>query len=296
MSNIESFNILLNTTKDDRYQWWVEFREGIDSSLLRVITGLESRKLAIIIGAGRCEDFSLKQFVNYFERVILSDIDVESIFNAHDYLMLTKEEKARVEVVKVEYTGVENSGLFDDLVNRISKLDNFDDIEELLLKGFGDFKNYKFLKKYSADMVYVSPIYTQLIYQQLLMVCSKLRSVGYSENLLKYIENYSVDKLVEVFEVFNKNLERITDGRLVVASDIFQDYSNSDFMKRIKKDFTKESVDSIYNQYLEDYGFGMGDLGLYLLNESMELLDYEWHVWPFVEGSDMVVKLAIYKK
>jgi len=296
MSNIESFNILLNTTKDDRYQRWVEFREGIDSSLLRVITGLESRKLAIIIGAGRCEDFSLKQFVNYFERVILSDIDVESIFNAHDYLMLTKEEKARVEVVKVEYTGVENSGLFDDLVNRISKLDNFDDIEELLLKGFGDFKNYKFLKKYSADMVYVSPIYTQLIYQQLLMVCSKLRSVGYSENLLKYIENYSVDKLVEVFEVFNKNLERITDGRLVVASDIFQDYSNSDFMKRIKKDFTKESVDSIYNQYLEDYGFGMGDLGLYLLNESMELLDYEWHVWPFVEGSDMVVKLAIYKK
>ncbi len=296
MSNIESFNILLNTTKDDRYQRWVEFREGIDSSLLRVITGLESRKLAIIIGAGRCEDFSLKQFVNYFERVILSDIDVESIFNAHDYLMLTKEEKARVEVVKVEYTGVENSGLFDDLVNRISKLDNFDDIEELLLKGFGDFKNYKFLKKYSADMVYVSPIYTQLIYQQLLMVCSKLRSVGYSENLLKYIENYSVDKLVEVFEVFNKNLERITNGRLVVASDIFQDYSNSDFMKRIKKDFSKGSVDSIYNQYLEDYGFGMGDLGLYLLNESIELLDYEWHIWPFVEGSDMVVKLAIYKK
>ena len=98
-----------------------------------------------------------------------------------------------------------------------------------------------------------------------------------------------------MFERFNQNLKRITNDTLVVASDIFQDYSNSKFIKDIKQDFTKDSVDKIYCRYFDDYGFGMGDLGLYLLNESMKQVHYDWLLWPFASDSEMVVKLAVYK-
>lgn len=296
MGHIESFNVLLNTTEDDRYSRWIEFRKEIDSILLREINRLNSKELAVLIGAGRCEEFSLKQFVDQFKKVVISDVDVESILNSTEYKMLSETDKTKVEIVRVEYTGLENNGLFDNLENKIRQCKSFEELESMLDKSFRGLEKYSFLKKYEADFVYVSPIYTQLIYQQVLLVVSKLRSTGHMENFLKFVENYTSDKLVKLFERFNENIARISKGTLVVASDIFQDYTNSTFMKNLKKDFSKEKTDRIYRKYYEEYGFGMGDLGLYILNGIIPLTSYEWLIWPFVEGSEMVVKLAIYNK
>lgn len=297
MGHIESFNILLNTTKDERYQRWNDFRSKVDSSLLNVIGLLDRKDVAVVVGAGRCEDFSLKQLINSFTKVVLADIDLDAVITSDSYKSLSKEELGKLELIKVEFTGVENSGLFNDFENRIRVCDDFDAIEEIINKGFAGVDKYKFLKSYyyKADLVYVSPIYTQLVYQQIMLTVAKLRTEGFSENLLKYIENLVADKLVEVFRMFNNNLRRITKGYLVVASDIFQDYSNSNFMINIKKDFTNKHLDEVYEQYHTDYGFGMGDLGLFLLNESIDLMSYEWLLWPFDSKNDMVVKLSIYK-
>lgn len=298
MSNIELFNNLLNTTSYDRYNNWIDFRMQIDAFLMHEINRLSTKEITVVVGAGRCEDFSLKLLVDNFKTVVLSDVDVKSIFNSVAYQNLSKSEKEKVKVLKVEYTGVENNGFFDSLEERLKGLVDFDSIDKLFSSGFKGVYNYKFHKDLTdkVDLVYVSPIYTQLIYQQVMMICSKLRGNGYPENLLKYIEHKTSEKLVEVFEAFNSNLKRIVKGRLIVVSDIFQDYSNSSFMMNAKKDFSKKRMDQIYNEYFDTFGFGMGDLGLYLLNESMSLLKEEWLLWPFEERSEMIVKLSIYKK
>lgn len=295
MSNIERFNILLNTTQDDRYNRWVEFRTEIDSSLLREINGLDSKELAIVIGAGRCEDFSIKLLLKHFKTVVLSDIDIESIFNAYEYKTLSDEEKKRIEVIKVEYTGLDNNGFFVNLEDKLRSCKDFDAIDRLLKTGFDGIESYSFLKKYRADLVYVSPIYTQLIYQQVMMVGAKLKTEGYQANLLQYLEHELGNYIIKVLTRFNENLKRLTKDTLIIASDIFQDYSNSDFIKRIKKNPSNEAIDKVYDKYFEDYGFGMGDLGLYLLNDLMKLQSYEWLLWPFANDSEMVVKLGIYK-
>ncbi len=298
MSNIERFNKLLNTTSYDRYNSWVDFRNEIDALLKSEINGLKSKRTMVVIGAGRCEDFSLKPLVEHFGTVILSDVDDKSIFKSMEYLRLTDEERSRVQVVKVEYTGVENNGFFDGLEDRLREARDFEAIDLLFKKGFEGLDDYRFLKEFSgeADLVYVSPIYTQLIYQQIMLVCSKLRSEGFQENLLKYVEHVSGERLIDVFTLFNQNVGRIVKERLVVASDIFQDYSDSTFMENAKKDFSDDNMEQIYKEYFESYGFGMGDLGLYLLNESMTLLKEKWLLWPFDERSEMVVKLSTYKK
>jgi len=297
MTYIEQFNVLLNTTNEERYQRWIDFRKKIDASLLNVIERLPVRETAVVVGAGRCEDFSLIKLVNSFDKVILADIDLESIVDSVAYKELKKTERGKVELLKIDFTGVENSGLFINLEARLRAADNFDSIEKIINTGFGDIAKYRFLKNSykEADLTFVSPIYTQFIYQQLMLTVGKLRSTGYPENLLKYIENLVSDKLVSVFKMFNDNLRKVTRGYLVVASDIFQDYSDSDFMINIKKNFNNEEIDKIYEQYHSDYGFGMGDLGLFLLNDLMELESSEWLLWPFSSKSDMVVKLSIYK-
>ncbi len=297
MTYIEQFNVLLNATNEERYQRWINFRNEIDASLLNVIDRLPLKEVATVIGAGRCEDFSLKQLVNSFEKVILADIDLESIVDSKSYKKLSKSERLKVTLLKIDFTGVENSGLFVNLETRLREVDNFDSIDRIINKGFGEIARYRFLKDYykESDLTFVSPIYTQFIYQQLMLTVGKLRSTGYAENLLMYIENLVTDKLITVFKMFNDNLRKVTRGYLVVASDVFQDYSDSDFMMNIKRNFNKEEIDKIYEKYHSEYGFGMGDLGLFLLNESMELESYEWLLWPFSSKSDMVVKLSIYK-
>ncbi len=296
MNNIERFNKLLNATSYDRYNKWVDFRSVIDTLLMTEIKELKSKRNLIIIGAGRCEDFSLKPLVKNFDNVILSDVDDSSIFNSREFSSLTEEELTKVQVLKVEYTGIENNGFFDNLENKLRNAKDFDSIELIFERGFRGLEEYRFLKSLAgkADLVYVSPIYTQLIYQQISLICARLRSEGIQEYLLKYIEHLAGENIVDVFKAFNENLRLMLRGKLVVASDIFQDYSDSSFMLDAKNNFSNERMNKICTNYFKEYGFGMGDLGLYLLNESMELLNEEWLLWPFDDNSEMIVKLSIY--
>ncbi|XMB67169.1 hypothetical protein RI065_01225 [Mycoplasmatota bacterium zrk1] len=298
MLNIELFNNSLNTTDENRFLLWKDYRSNVDSILSKTINKT-GKELVIVIGAGRCEDFSLELLVKNFNEVVLTDIDLSSVKESVDRCNLSVDDRKKIKLERIEYTGFEKNQFFNDFEERVINCKSHECLETLLVNRLKGVEAYKFLKSYTnkASLVLVTPIYTQLIYQQVMLSCSKLRVSDYPEHLIKFIEGYMQDKLIDVFRNFNSNLIRTMSEYLIVLSDIFQDEAKSKFMKEVRNRISDlDKMEEFYDKYQSDYGFGMGDLGLFLLNELVDEVEKKWLIWPFSKGVDMVVKLAIYKK
>ena len=265
--------------------------------LLNVLLG-KSKKMsnACIIGAGRMNDFSVPFFIQNFDSITLSDIDYKSMENKLNKLSITKKNLEKIKLKEQEYTGLEEQQFFN-LFGKIDKSTNVEEIETLLNNAFRQVENYQFDNE-TYDLVYVCPIYTQLVYNQVLRQCAILRTKGYREEVLKFIEGYTLDEMVGVIERFNRQLMNMVnhDGYLVVLSDIFELEKGSDFERRVTHSIqNKEIVDSIYTSYQQSYGMGLGDYGLYNLDENMETIHDSWHLWPFSEKKTFLIKMKTYR-
>lgn len=301
MDIIKEFNNKLNNSFEKRNKSGISFLEEVDLTLKSTIQKMDHTRQALIIGAGKMEDFSLCFFVKYFDKVVVTDIDIKTSKEVVSKMNLRKSERQKVILKELEYTGFGIFDFFEDFRKDIVKAKSFDEIELFLNEKIENIKKYSFLeydfKKY--DFIYVSPIYTQLIYNQILLECSLLRQSGYQENFLKFIENKMLDEMIQIIDRFNQNLQHLLseNGVLFVLSDVFEVNVGSPFDLRISTAIKNRDVtDGLYESYKKKYGMGFGDYGLYSLDEKMEVLRYKWLIWPFKESTNLVVKLKIYKK
>jgi len=301
MKYMEVFNRDLNNSLKQENKDVDAFRLQVDLILKSLVERLNENQRVIVIGAGKMKDFSAAFFVRSFNEVILTDVDMSSVIEAESKLKLNEKDRSKITNIRIEYTGFEKNQFFQDFKERIINCRTFDKIDQVISSKLNGLDNYKFLRKYenSGNLVYVSPIYTQLVYNQILRECSILRENGYPEHMLKYIENTMLDKMVGIIDTFNDNIIRTVkdDGYLIVLSDVFQLDKNSDFYLRVKNGIRNHEVmEEIYEGYKKKYGMGIGDFGLLNLDEKMKSYLSRWLIWPFDESSSFVVKLKIYKK
>ncbi len=247
------------------------------------------------------EDFSLYFFMKYFDEVVITDVDIETCKSVVNDMDLSKIEKSKLSYRDVEYTGFSKTGFFDDFKERTVNARDFKKLDMIIDQKLSEIDNYYFLDEYigSFDFIYVSPIYTQLIYNQVLMECSMLREKGYPEHLLKYIENKMLDEMINIINRFNDNLDKLLkiNGTMFVLSDILQLNNGSNFELRVRSSIKSvEIMNDIYNSYKDMYGMGLGDYGLYNLDDKFESAAGRWLIWPFTKETSFVVKLKIYTK
>lgn len=301
MKKIEAFNRELNESAKLIVKDKETLSIQVNLLLKSILQQLHATETAIIIGAGKMEDFSPIFFVNNFKETVFTDIDLGSVVEKIDFLELTEKQKKKITMIRIEYTGFENNLFFLDFQERVMKCKTHEELNQTINSRLFGLENYRFLKNYQegADLIYLSPIYTQLIYNQVLHECSLLREKGYPEHLLKFIEHKLLDDMVGVIDRFNQNIVDTlkNDGILVALSDIFQVDLNSDFYLRIKNGFKNYDVmEEIYEGYVEQYGVGLGDYGLVNMDEKMKPYLSRWLLWPFDESNAFIVKLKVYKK
>ena len=301
MKLMEIFNRDLNTSLNQENKDVDAFRLQVDLILKSLVERLNDNKIAIVIGAGKMKDFSATFFVRRFDEVVLTDVDMNTVIEAEGKLNLSEKDKKKITKIRIEYTGFEKNAFFQDFKERIINCRTFEKIDQVISSKLQGLEDYRFLRDYegSGDLVYVSPIYTQLVYNQILRECSVLRENGYPEHMLKYIENTMLDKMVQIIDTFNDNIITTLkdDGYLIVLSDVFQLDKKSNFYLRVKNGIrSHEVMEEMYEGYKKKYGMGIGDYGLLNLDEKLKSYLSRWLIWPFDEGSSFVVKLKIYKK
>lgn len=300
MKNIEQFNNQLNRRRYRSDALSKDFNSQIDLLLKSTFAKLEQRRKIIVIGAGNMSEISLEMLLRFFDEIILTDVDIDTLTDTVRYMRLPAKLRSRIECRRVEYTGFEQTHFFEDFKERIVNCRTPEKIKQVIESKLQPLKRYRFLKDdENIDFIYVSPIYTQLIYHQVLEECKVLEESGYPKHLISYIRDYMLDEMVNVIERFNSNLvsKLQKGGMMFVLSDIFQLPMSSGFYRRVKNSIRNYSVmEELYEGYKEKYGMGLGDYGLYNLNERLTETLSRWLIWPFDEESSFIVKLKIYSK
>ena len=167
MTIIQNFLAQLNQNSLFQKSGQDYFKKQVNLHLKPTILKNQNYRQALIIGAGKMSDFSLSFFVRFFDKVVVTDIDIESCKDYVKSIRLTKEHRQKIVFKRIEYTGFEDANFFSKLDEQVLSFKTRSDVDIFLSEINNQIRHYQFLEDQtgSYDFIYVSPIYTQLIYQ-----------------------------------------------------------------------------------------------------------------------------------
>ncbi len=293
MRLIEEFHHALNQSIK-QLDFTQNYRDKVDAIIKMELLSLKQNNLAIILGAGRCNDFSLSLFLGEMKQLVLSDVDRKSIFEC-------AKKYPSVKFSDEEYTGFASINFFENFGRRMWAIKDKDGIRKYVDEVSRAVENYQFLTEYKkrADFILVSPIYSQLVYHQIQLELAGLVNDGYSKKLANEFAMLFLQKMTDIIDRFNKNVVELLndDGKLVVFADVFQMQKGEPFYTKVKNAINRKDImDEIHNGYQKKYGYGLGDYGLLSMDEYIHKVKSRWLLWDFDEQRSFAVLCHIYNK
>jgi hypothetical protein len=299
MKRVEEFNNRLNSTKIYTKEHEI-YVNRVDSIIRPFLNTIMTNRL-LVIGAGNLRDFKVETFLDLFNEIHLSDVDEQSVYKGLLDYQLSNDDKKKIEVKKLEYTGVFSDLSWDALTNKLRSCVSEKEVEQVLTPLFQKMQIFDFSKDLMSgyDAIYVSPIYTQLVMNQFISTFDFLLSVGMSEQIATYGKAFVLDQMPMIIDRFNRTIVSLLNnmGILMVASDVFEVKKTSQWDQTISTSNNIDvTIEQLYQEYLQEYGMGLGDYGLYNLDEYVEEMFKKWLIWPNTETSYYIVKFKIYKQ
>lgn len=294
MNTIKSFNASLNQLNPHRFEQWKPYRDQLTKTIIASLN--DTKDDILIIGAGNSDDIDLEQLKDHCQKIYLSDIDDQALSHA-----VQKYHLENVSLLPAEYSGLAGHIEWKDFVTEACHITK-DKHVRLLMKTYKKLiLKHTFLPNYERQFktIIVSPIYTQLLFQQLQVNLKTLEKLNYSMYLINLIRQSFLNLMSILIDTFNKNLIKLLDenGKIIIVSDIFETKNGSDFLKEIKPIINDTpQMEHFYRRYQIDYGTGLGDYGLQNMSKKLTPKQSSWMIWPFTEKRMMILKTVTFTK
>ncbi|MBN2299683.1 MAG: hypothetical protein JXC31_00680 [Acholeplasmataceae bacterium] len=294
MKRIEQFNQDINLSDETRFDRWLTYRNQI-VEFIDPYLSLKEKEKCLILGSGNCDDLDLSYIIEKYRDVTLSDIDLSSVKKG---ILKQNLKINQFKLIKEDFSGFDKINFFENLIDDVLTMKTEDEILDYLIKKvklsqqITTFENIKEI----YDFIWISPIFTQLIFNQVLKATEVLREMKFDPLLIQVIESSMLNLMPEIIDHFNQKIDQVSkkDSMIVVLSDIFQSKYNDAFELKIKQAIhSTDLMDLLYKDYQETYGYGLGDYGLLSLSASKHLLAHRWFLWPFSESINMTVECLI---
>jgi hypothetical protein len=268
-----------------------EYIEATTKMMKSTFEKQQEKERLLIIGAGNLNDFDLDYFLSVFNEVYLSDIDTVSVKKSLE----EKINSPKIKVEQIDYLGFVESGFFDNFHDLLKMVD-YKKVQLFFVEKFKMLGKYQLSKKFNLqfDTIYISPIYTQLLYRQIEVELDQLVELGFSLEYRRQILIEILQMMIPIIDNFNNGIYEllIEKGNVFVGSDIFYLDDNS-FSKSIKTNINDhDKIESIYLDYHNHYGFGIGDYGLYSLLQQLKLKQEIWVLWGKNQKNIYAVKFC----
>ncbi|MBU0996563.1 MAG: hypothetical protein KKE16_00795 [Firmicutes bacterium] len=295
MNYIEKFNYDLNTSASIRFESWKEYRAQI-MSFIKIHVSKKVDRL-LVIGCGSGNDLNLAELKEWTKQLIITDVDFISMNRSLDQYQMTEDQ---VIIKRAEYSGFESIRFFDTFMKDVLEINDKESLIAYLESKLNSLQDYRFLEEEfnHNDIVIISPLFTQLAYSQVSDYCEMLLNLHYSPVLTKVIKDTLIDMMPNIIDRFNQNVLDFLkkDGQLIVLSDIFEYSIPSIFGSQIERNISyPDKMNAIYDKYKEKYGMGLGDYGLWSLEQISKKNREAWLIWPFDEKRKFAVKAVSFK-
>ncbi len=172
MRPIELFNHDVNQSDPTRFERWTDYRNQITSFIDDHTDGHVFSHL-LVVGAGNCDDLDLSYLMRKFKKITLMDIDLEAMQKGLKTYHLDEKD---IELIQKEFTGFDESGFFESLIDDLFQIDDGDKLIEYLNQKVKRALHVPIFKSHHQpyDFILVSPIYTQLVFHQIQNVSNEL--------------------------------------------------------------------------------------------------------------------------
>ena len=247
----------------------------------------------LIIGAGNLSDIPLDYFCEKFHEIYLTDIDQESMNQA-----LVEKQQSKIKVIQMDYLGLDdvyfNHAFFNALIHKSKEQIEYDVLQEI-----DHILDHHFSKKLMTkfDVIYISPIYTQLLYRACEYKLDTMIPYGLSPSRKDDILSCILQQMANLLHHFNQVIMNLLnpEGIIFVASDIFL-LTDNDFSLNVKKHISNQKwMNDTYQAYLSQYGIGLGDFGLADLAEHFQSAMKTWLLWGIQTHQSYAVQFCVLK-
>ena len=262
-----------------------------------VLKTKSTMKTILVLGTGNMHDMSLVFFMRNFKQVTLSDIDIESVKEQ----IKDKYNNRHVHLQEIDYLGLEQIAFFEELTKDLLLAKTSEKIQGIVNDKMKELLTYQFSSEFQEqfDSIYVSPIYTQLLYRQAESIIYSLSKVGFKKEFQEIALSSLLQNMILVIDHFNREIYKLLkkNGIAFIASDIFNLKDGDDFSHRVKNSIASNDVmEEIYHNYHDTYGFGLGDYGLHSISKMLKVLRSKWVIWNQSEHQAYAVKFRAFEK
>jgi len=290
---IQQFNEKLNTTSDNRFSFWHSYRNQIEKYVASLLCQMNDKENALIVGFGNGDDIPLKYFLNQFKQVTLMDVDLINMKQGMKKHALRNKEEEKVELCKLEFTGLSSLRFFTELIELMNQNSSMNQIKQFIDDAIQKINLFSWINELHTkfDFIFVSPIYTQLVYQQVVIVLNQFPQY-------QILKDYFLTKMTEIINLFNNNLLSVSKEKAIifVLSDIFEVIKDTPFFNQILNSISDfQEMELLHQNYIKTYGYGLGDFGLLSLENKTKKIADNWLIWPFNEEKIMIVKMNVFR-
>ena len=295
---IEKFNNDVNNSGDlDRkYSEWTEYRNRISGFISDTIKNKKLENI-FVMGAGECNDVDLHFLSSRFEKIVLCDIDVQSIHDGVKRQSIADIDGDRISTVKADFTGLEEIEFFEKLSQMTSRKESTEVISKYIGEATESIKVENILREHCSkyDAVLALPTYTQLAYTQM-------------ETLLRILYEYSIypiDDLNKILTAMHHAMPKLIDNYNELILSVLKDEGMLIVLSDVMEITDRNTLDSISDklgetryikQYLDNDSTEFGMMGIEKIQTRIETTNYRYDIWPFDETRKYLVQFISGRK
>lgn len=305
----EALNLSVDFYKS--YSTYESYRKKVTDKVIDLIKREKITSLCFF-GVGNGCDMDYFKIMNQDVVMTLTDIDRKAMERAIHFVGIEPDE---VRLAAFDYLG-NCSDLISGLAKRLEKLDqedgglmayhaSIDQFYKGIMKKIENM-DYRAYIQEDQELVILLPIYTQILFVELVSKLSHIKRFGDIQDVL-------LQHMIGVIDRFNYSLVKVIkpEGYLFVLSDIVEIHSEDELFGKYRRevgeqvnsgqdimqsDSISQEVKKRIEDYENQYGLGLGSYGLLNLEEYMAKSEEDYYFWQFDEKRAFLVKGLVYHK
>lgn len=289
MKTIKEFNQHLNSSydKNSAYRRWSAYREKLTDFVIDGLSLASQSEDILIVGSGHLNDLDFIRLYEKANHIEFLDLDVQATEKA----LMSKG------IPQSSYTLIDQ-----DLVCLDKSLN--ENLEAalggLILKNDKDSFS-KLISRHSIaynigtyDIIIILPVYTQILFQQLLQKC-----MSYGTGVKQDTQLFLMQEVAGLLDRINSELcsHLRPKGQIMVFSDVLEYTDNDPDFLALGESFNNQApqkfdtlANQVYDNYLQNYGYTLGAYGIYNMASQIKESAERFLMWEFDNRRKLLVK------
>lgn len=292
--NVADYLKIINQREVDRWQRWSTYRKTLTDLAINVLLQYPNADV-LLIGSGALDDVDLKALQPHCQTLSFLDLDITA---TQEGIKRQGFESQDFSLIKQDITGYDDLEFFHHWQQFMAQNPSFAETILYIDDKMNQVKQYDMgqLNKRSYDVVMVCPIYTQLIYHEWIELIEHHPSKSWTQNDIIKIKEYLLDLMIPLIDQVNHRIKTWVkkDGKIMAISDLIE-WNPSDFQtfKQTHPALSEQDLMEFYLSYVNQFGMGLGDYGLWSLREGLNEQLTRFVLWPFSDERIMLVQIMV---